>query len=47
MGNAFGDVVYAEKKLLPGVGGRWGAGGALLQGRSLSPLMVLLLYLTS
>ena len=21
MGNAFGDVVYAEKKLLPGVGG--------------------------
>jgi len=25
MGNAFGDVVYAEIKLLLGVGGRWGA----------------------
>jgi hypothetical protein len=25
MGNAFGDVVYAGKKLLPGVAGRWGA----------------------
>ena len=27
MGSAFGDVVYAEKKLLPGVGGRWGVAG--------------------
>ena len=32
MGNAFGDVVYAEKKLLPGVGGRWGAVGQEMVG---------------